>query len=148
MDKITLKKKISDLFIVRENDGSYNLFGRYTVVPENNAYKVYVTGELEYYTFSSLRNAVTWCVFDKNNKYKEVKRIHELDELIGSLDVIIAQHTKLLQKTNSEDKYIYSAKLAEGKYKKKQAIQEIEKYANISRYWQRKKFNENQDKNI
>jgi hypothetical protein len=148
MDKITLKKKISDLFIVRENDGSYNLFGKYTVVPENNTYKVNITGEQEYLHFSSLRNAVTWCVFDKNNKYKEVKRIHELDELISSLDVIIAQHTKLLEKTNNEDKYIYSAKLAEGKYKKKQALQEIEKYANISRYWQRKKFNENQDKNI
>jgi hypothetical protein len=148
MDKITLKKKISELFIVRENDGSYNLFGKYAVVPVNNTYKLNVIGEPEYYFFSSLRNAVTWCVFDKNNKYKEVKRIHELDELISSLDVIIAQHTKLLEKTKNEDKYIYSAKLAEGKYKKKQALQEIEKYASISRYWQRKKFNENQDKNI
>lgn len=148
MDKVTLKKKINDLFIVRENDGSYNLFGKYTVIPDNNSYKVNVNGETEFLHFSSLRNAVTWCVFEKNNKYKEIKRIHELDELISSLNVIIAQHTKLLEKTTSEDKYIYSAKLAEGKVKKKQAIKEIEEYANISRYWQRKKFSENQDKNI
>lgn len=148
MDKVTLKKKINDLFIVRENDGSYNLFGKYTVIPENNSYKVNVNGETDFLHFSSLRNAVTWCVFEKNNKYKEVKRIHELDELISSLNVIIAQHTKLLEKTTSEDKYIFSAKLAEGKVKKKQAMKEIEEYANISRYWQRKKFSENQDKNI
>ena len=148
MDKVTLKKKINDLFIVRENDGSYNLFGKYTVIPDNNSYKVNVNGETEFLHFSSLRNAVTWCVFEKNNKYKEIKRIHELDELISSLNVIIAQHTKLLEKTTSEDKYIYSAKFAEGKVKKKQAIKEIEEYANISSYWQRKKFSENQDKNI
>lgn len=146
MDKITLKNKISDLFIVRENDGSYNLFGKYFIKKEMNTFRVFLEESKDPYEFSSLRNAVTWCVFEKNNKLKETKRIQELDELISSLDVLIAQHTKLVEKTKNEDKYIYCAKLVENKYRKRQALSEIEEYANLSRYWQNKKFAENTDR--
>lgn len=146
MDKVTLKNKINDLFIVREDDGSYNLFGKYLIKKEQNSFKVFLEESNDPYEFSSLRNAVTWCIFEKNNKLKETKRIHELDELISSLDVLIAQHTKLVKKTKNEDKYIYCAKLAENKYRKRQALSEIEGYANLSRYWQNKKFAENTDK--
>jgi len=146
MDKITLKNKIADLFIVRENDGSYNLFGKYLIKKEVDAFRVFLEENNNPYEFSSLRNAVTWCVFEKNNKLKETKRIHELDELISSLDVLIAQHTKLAEKTKNEDKDIYCAKLIENKYRKKQALSEIEEYVNLSKYWQNKKFAENADK--
>lgn len=143
MDKVTLKNKINDLFITRENDGSYNLFGKYFIKKESNAFRVFIEEDSNPYEFSSLRHAVTWCVFEKNNKLKETKRIHELDELISSLDVLIAQHTKLVEKTKNDDKYIYCAKLVENKYRKRQAVLEIEEYANLSRYWQTKKFIEN-----
>lgn len=145
MDKATLKSKINDLFIVRENDGSYNLFGKYVIQKQNHVYRVLLEDNVTF-DFSSLRNAVTWCVFEKHNKSKEIRRIHELDELIGSLDVLIAQHSKLLEKTKNDDKYIYSAKLVENKKRKRQALLEIEEYANLSRHWQTKKFAENMDK--
>lgn len=146
MDKLTLKKKINDLFIVKENDGTYNLFGKYIITPESNLYKV--TLENINYTFSSLRYAVTWCVFEKNNKYKEVKRIQELDELISGLDVSIAQNTKLYTKAQYEDKSIYLAKLIENKYRKRQVLEEIEHFADLSKYWQIQKFTENTDKKL
>lgn len=147
MDNQFLKTKIEDLFIVKENDGSYNLFGKYVIFPESsNLYKVSILGEQTSYSFSSLRNAVTWCVFEKNKKYKEIKRIYELDELIGSLEVSIAQNKKLLERAKEMDKYIFAAKLEEAKYKKRNAIREIEEYATLSRHWQTKKFKENQGK--
>lgn len=144
MNKTDLKNKIVDLFIVKENDGSYNLFGKYTITNEKGLYVVRLVEDNVKNTFSSLKHAVTWCVFEKNNKQKEVRRIAELDDILGSLDAIILQHTKMLQKTNdSSSKSIIYAKLFEERLKKRQALQEIEKYATISRHLQNKKFAEN-----
>lgn len=144
MNKNDLKKKISDLFIVKEDDGSYNLFGKYIIKNEHGLYIVKVYEDTIQTTFSSLKHAVTWCVFEKNNKQKEVKRIAELDEILGSLDAMILQHTNMLKKSdNLENKAIIHAKLLEERLRKRQALQEIEKYATISRYLQTKKYTEN-----
>jgi hypothetical protein len=144
MNQLELKKKINELFIVREDDGSYNLFGKYSIKLEEGLYKVSVCGENSNFIFSSLKHAVTWCVFEKNNKQKEQNRIVELDQLLASLDAIIMQHTKILKKAKiKEDQIIISAKLFEQKIKKKQALEEIEKYTTISRYLQGKKYKEN-----
>lgn len=146
MNKKDLVTKIQDLFIVREYDGTYNLFGRYIVTPTKDGYYVItILEENINLEFSTLRHAVTWCVFQKNNKYKEIKRIYELDGLIGSLNVNIEQHRRLMNKSkSSEDKYIYLAKLEEDKRKKRLALEEINGYAELSKYWQNKKFQENQ----
>lgn len=145
MNKKDLVNKIQDLFIVREYDGTYNLFGRYIVSPTNDGYYVVTIAEDDInLEFSTLRHAVTWCVFQKNNKHKEIKRIYELDGLLGGLDVSIEQHKRLMNKSKStEEKYIYLAKLEEDKRKKRLALEEINGYAELSKYWQNKKFQEN-----
>lgn len=144
MNSRELSKKIHDLLIIHNDDGSYNLFGKYTIVPKEELYTVYKIQSEENNTFSTLKNAVTWCVFDKNNKYKEIKRIHELDHLISSIDVNIAQHKKLASKSqNLDDKSIYLAKLYEDKLKKRAILSEINDYVLTSKYLQSKKFEEN-----
>lgn len=144
MNKYYIQKKIKEVFIVHENDGSYNLFGSYVVNQQpTGVYKVsaidskYPVDPVE---FSSLKYAVSYCVFEKNNKRKEKQRLVELDEIINSLDVNMAQHQKLAQKASATDKSIYLAKLLEDKLKKKQAISEIQRYTALSRYIQDKKF--------
>lgn len=149
MNRYDIKNKIKDLFIVQEDDGSYNLFGSYLVNQlDNGIYKIAIINS-DYHRdtieMSTLKYAVTWCVFEKNNKYKERERVHELDQLISSLNVNITQHKKLAQKTSTPDKFIYLAKLNEEKMKKKQALEEIEHYAAISRYLQGKKYLESKD---
>ena len=139
-----LKKKINKLFIVREDDGSYNLFGKFTIVPVNNLYKVLNLNEEKTYMFSSLKNAVTYCVFEKNNKKKETNRIIDLDESIGSLEMQILQYIRLLKKANDSNKEIYSAKITECKHKRALAIKELERYINDSKYYQTREFKENQ----
>ncbi len=149
MNNRELKNKIRDLLILRNEDGTYHLFGTYVIEPKNDLYKVVVNDENNnILIFSSLKHAVTWCVFDKNNKYKEVKRIAELDSLLGSLDVSIAQYKKLVKDKQKlpEDRYIYMAKLNEDKLKKQAALREINNYINLSKHWQTKKFAEHQDK--
>jgi hypothetical protein len=148
MNKRDIVSKIKDLFIVREDDGSYNLFGRYLINPsKTGVYTVTDLYENNNLDFCVLRHAVTWCVFQKNNKYKEIKRIHELDSLLSGIDVSIQQHRKLAEKTkNSNDKFIYLAKLQEDKRKKLMLLNELNSYAEQSKYWQTKKFMENKDK--
>lgn len=146
MDKQLLRKKIKDLFIVKEEDGSYVLFGKYVVVPKNDMYEIIIDGEANNYTFSSLRNAVTWCVFEKNNKYKEIKRLYELDQMIGSITVHIHQYEKLVRKNSGFEKDVFLSRLIEEKAKRKQILGEIDQYVQISRFLQTRKFIENQDK--
>lgn len=148
MNKSYLQKKIRDLFIVHEYDGSYNLFGTYSIKPQSNGiFKVLVNDDRhkDPLEFSALKYAVSWCVFEKNNKHKELKRLYELDQSLGSIDVSIAQLEKLMTKTKTPDKFIFLAKLHEDKLRKKQAIQELAQYTSLSRHIQEKKFTESKD---
>ena len=81
MNPKDLKLKIKDLLVLKNEDGTYDLFGSYHIIQQDINNYVVFTQEDKFY-FSSLKNAVTWCVFDKNKKYKEVKRIAELDTYI------------------------------------------------------------------
>jgi hypothetical protein len=147
MNKRDIVTKIKDLLIVREDDGSYNLFGKYKVIRCKNGYSVTIYDEPVGYPFSSLKHAVTWCIFEKFQKHKEIRRIVEIDDALGSIDVAIAQHKKLIDKNNDKDcKSIYYAKLIEEKRKKRALTQEIELYIATSKHWQTKKFAENQVK--
>lgn len=146
MNKKELKSKIDDLLVVHEDDGSYFLFGKYKIIPDNlgNYNLIDVQDQVFVHGFSTLKTAVTYCVFDKNKQYKELKRIIELDSLLGGIDVAISQHEKLAEKTHDEYKSVYLAKLIEGKLKKRAMTQEINSYINISKHWQSRKFKENQ----
>lgn len=147
MDKHNLKKKIKELFITREDNGSYSLFGRYNINRDHmGSYQVTLHGENYKVEFSSLKNAVTYCVFNQHNKQKDGQRVLDLDELVSSLDFNIEQTTKMYKKANEPRKDILGAKLTEAKFKKKLALKEIESYINMSKYWQMKKFEENQQK--
>lgn len=146
MNQKELSSKISDLLIIRENDGSYFLFGKYKIVVDNlgNHKLVNCYDNELIHNFSNLKNAVTYCVFDKNKKNKWLSRIIELDSLLGSLDVMIAQHEKLLKKsTDSDKKSIYLAKLYEEKLKKREMTKEINGFIQTSKHWQTKKYDEN-----
>jgi hypothetical protein len=143
MTKKDLVDKIKDLFIVREDDGSYNLFGQYTVIQDAQGHYKVISVESQT-EFANLKYAVTWCVFDKNNKHKEIKRLKELDTLISGIDVDIAIHERLVRKATDEiDKSIYTAKLIEEKRKKRQFLKEIDSFIDLSKWIQGKKYREN-----
>jgi hypothetical protein len=146
MNQKELDNKISDLLIIRENDGSYFLFGKYKIVVDNlgNHKLLNMKYNELIHNFSNLKNAVTYCVFDKNKKNKWLSRIIELDSLLSGIEVMIAQHEKLAKKSTDLDrKSIYLAKLYEEKLKKREMMKEINGYIQTSKYWQTKKYDEN-----
>lgn len=146
MNKVDIKNKISDLFISRDNNGTYNLFGKYVIFTVNGQYHLLKNDVTDPLIFNSLKHAVTWCVFDKANKYKELKRVYELDNDLVSADALIANYTRLMINCNNSNKYIYKAKLVEQKIKKRKMLEEINDFTGLSKYMQSKKFAENQRK--
>jgi len=144
MNKADIKNKISDLFIVRENDGSYNLFGRYIIENNNGEFLLNERGENQQYRFYFLKNAVAWCVLNNAKKLKSVRRIHELDNHLVSLDASIENYNRLLRK-NNENAIVYVAKLKEEKLKKRRVLEEINEYTLLSKHIQRTKYKQNQD---
>lgn len=147
MNKKELSSKIRDLLIIREDDGSYYLFGKFCIIPdqEGNYHLVDMFDSEKIHSFTSLKTAVTYCVFEKNKKYKELRRIIELDDIIGSLESMIEQHSRIVEKTEDFDyKSIVQAKLLEEKLKKRQLTTEINSYIALSKYWQTKQFAENE----
>lgn len=147
MNKQSFIKDIKELFIVQEDDGTYNIFGTYLISKKNELYFVSVIDDpyIQPIDFSSLRYAVTYCVFDKNQKNKENKRLCELDRYIGALNVHIAQHEKMVKKSSFPDKLIYVAKLNEEKLRKRKFLQELERYLSVSKHLQTSKYKEYQD---
>lgn len=148
MDKHKFYKDIKELCIVQEDDGSYNIFGTYLIDKIGDLYYVSFMNDPGFLPidFSSLKYAVTYCVFDKNSKGKETKRLHELDKYIGSLNVNIAQYEKMMKKSPAPDKFIYIAKLNEDKLKKRKFLKELDHYLSFSKYMQTNKYKEYQDK--
>lgn len=137
-----LSSNLKEVFIVKDPDGSYELFNRYKIQPqENGLFKIIPYSFTEEVTFSSLKNAFVWCIFNKNNRFTETKRIHKLDHLLNSIEISMSQQRKLLTKTKDPElKSIYMAKLHESRVKKSSMINELTTYINISKHLQYRKF--------
>jgi hypothetical protein len=146
MNSQDLYKKINDLLFLRQEDGSYHIFGQYLVTRDHNqlyVIKYLQDPDLPQVKFSQLKYAVTWCVFHKNKKYGDLPKIAELDEKLDSLQAVIQHHKKLLLR-NNDKKLIYMAKLSENKLKRKLAQKSMDYYVSYSKYWQDKTFKEYQ----
>lgn len=145
LEKFFLKQlttDIKDMLIVRDELGNYELFGKYRIEQyKNGLCKVIRFRYAEEHMFSSLKNAFIWCIFNKNSKISESKRIKELDFLLDSLNTRLYQQSRLYLKSKTPDiKFIYLAKIHENKIKRNQILKEIKTFTSISRYCQHKIF--------
>ena len=135
-------EKLSELAIMQGPDGSYFLFNKYSIKKNNDCYIVQKDNIAGSKSFNVLKNAVSWCTFDKRNSIYESNRILDLDNRLASVDSEIQVHQKLVKKAkNLEEKLIYLAKLGEEKMERKQIADELAGYVNSSRIWQDKRFN-------
>ena len=135
-------KKLSELSIIQGPDGSYYLFSKYSIRKNNGYYIVELDKIAGTKSFNVLKNAVSWCTFDKRNNIYESNRILELDNKLASIDAAILVHQRLAKKAKKlEEKLIYLAKLGEEKMEKKQILDELDSYVETSRIWQNKRFN-------
>lgn len=137
-----LTNSLGDIAIFRNPDGSYMLFNDYTIMKNDN-YEYTVVVDNQYVSLSSLRNAVTWCIYNKRHKTSESHRIVELDNMLGRIDTAILIHKKLMRNSKDvNDKLVHLAKLSQEQLKKKYVEYELSEYVNESKDWQQRKFNQ------
>jgi len=135
-------KRLSELSIIQGPDGSYFLFGKYSIKKNNGYYVVEIDKIDVIKPFNILKNAVAWCTYDKRNSIYESNRIYNLDNKLSSIDSEITIHQQLAKKAKKlEEKLIYLAKLGEEKMEKKQILDELDSYVESSKIWQTKQFN-------
>lgn len=134
--------ELQDISIFETSKDNYIVFKKYYVVKKSktNIDVSLANGEV-IYSFSSMRNAICWCIFDKRGKYVLANRIITLDRSISNEEAQINIHKNLFKKSKkTEDKLIFLAKLNEDKLKRNTMYQELENYINQSDYWQKHKF--------
>ena len=135
-----LTQHLGDVIIFKNPEGSYELFNKYNIVTNNQVFIVTLDCAAPK-EFSSLKTAVTWCIFDQKRKTKESVRIEELDRLMDGIDTSICIHKRMIK--NSKDisnTLIHLAKLNEEQLKKKIMKKEMVGYVNQSKTWQEKNF--------
>jgi len=136
-----LSSNLKDIAIIQHSDGSYELFNKYLVAEKKNGFDVTPKYSDNVRGFSSLRSAVTWCVFDHRDQFVKAKRIEYLDQIISSTEVSILIQKKLINKSKDlESKLIHIAKMSEEQNKRKLMLSEMISFMNESRNWQSRKF--------
>lgn len=137
-----LNSDLKDICIVEYANGAFELFNEYLIKRDDNGvYQVNLLLLFEKHIFSSLKNAVTWCIFHKYKRYYNTKRIEELDLKLSSINISMTQQKKILSKIKDLDhRLIYIAKLHESRIKRNSMLKELTSYINISKKWQTKKF--------
>lgn len=139
-----LEKTVADVIILQNSTGGYELFNKYDLYKENNFVKVMVRYTHTIKEFSSLKVAMSWCIYDKRNKITEAKRLEQLDQLLTGINVAINSHKKTLSVSkNIDHKLIVSAKLSNDQHKKKLLTHEISGLIQNSKNWQLSQFNKN-----
>ena len=146
LEKVISKKDIEDIqkiIIYQDSDGSYTAYGKYHIVKNpDGIYKVSIIGTHTAKYFYKLKNAAAWCSFDKRMLLKQARRLHQLDQMVFSMDTEIQIHSKLIKKSkDDESALIYLAKLTQNKFKKRSFISEIDDFIQEYQRWQTKMFN-------
>jgi hypothetical protein len=133
---------LQDISIFEMSKDNYVVFKRYHIAKKSKTdIDVTLTNGDLVHSFSSMRNAICWCIFDKRGKYVLADRIITLDRSISNEEVQINVHKNLFRKSKkTEDKLIFLAKLNEDKFRRSTMYQELEGYVNQSDYWQKHQF--------
>ena len=100
-------KNISDIAILKHDDNCYELFDKYLIQgSKNEGYTVTVKHSFTEVSFYTLKNAVTWCIFQKRNKIREANRIEHLDKSLESIRNMIVWHKTFIGNLPTNQKMV------------------------------------------
>lgn len=134
-------KKLYDISVFDNGNGSYELFNRYLINKDPLGYRVSIKYQSDDKLFSSLKIAVTWCIFEKRNNVVKFMRVEYLDTMINGAEMAINNHRRLVKSSKDiNTKLVYIAKLSEEKAKHKAMTSELAKFVVESKYWQNRTF--------
>lgn len=139
-----LQSELRDILITKDANGTYSLFGKYSISPSNGYFKV--RSKNLYVEFSTLKNAFAYVTLHNDQKYREANRIQRLDLRLCSVNVELQVHRNILK--NTDNKLLYMIKIQEETIKKRRIVEEIKSYINSSIRIQAKRFNQSEKPNF
>lgn len=127
--------------IWQNEDGVYEVFGRYRIVPESQCYRVFCSAT-EIGTFGSTRSALSWCIADKNQSYNLARELKELDNKLTALNNDIAVRSALAERSRRWDfRDPVATKLETKIIRRKQVENRLAKCIDWAKYSQQRGFN-------
>lgn len=134
-------KDLVKISILRNPDGSYDLFDKYVISSDSKKYIVTTKHCHDAIDFYSLQNAVTWCIFTEKNRIVDASRIYSLDKNIESINFsILSLKTKLKKSSDLDNITIYSGKLSQDEAKRQNLLHELSEYRSQANHWQTHHF--------
>ena len=127
--------------IWKNDDGSYNVFGKYRIITQKFGYKV-TCAATDVGIFTSTKTALSWCIADKNAAYNLAREILETDIKLGLLNNDIKIRANLADRSKSPDfRETQGTKLETKIIRKKQLENQIAKCVSWAKYCQQRGFN-------
>jgi hypothetical protein len=123
------------------DDGGYEVFGRYRIVPENFGFRVFCSAT-DVGVFSNTRTALSWCIADKHCAYNTARELLTVDNKLASLTADIATRAAIGDRSrNPELRETILTKLESKIIHKKQLENQLTNCVNWAKYCQQRGFN-------
>jgi hypothetical protein len=128
--------------VIWENeDGIYEVFGHYRIVPESAGFRVFCSAT-DAGVFSTTRTALSWCIADKYRAYNLARELLETDQKLTLLTNDIAVRATVADRgTQWNFKDAVGTKLETKIIRKKQLENQLTKCVNWAKYCQQRGFN-------
>jgi hypothetical protein len=127
--------------IIELDNGSYELFGKYQIIPKNPGFLV-MCSATEVGIFNTTRTAVSWCVADKFSHYTLARNILLLDNKLGFISTDIKTRANIADRSGRPDfRETVGTKLETKLIRKKIVENQLTNYVNSAKYLQQRGFN-------
>ena len=137
------RREFSDLMpnvIWQNDDGVYEVFDRYRIVPEHTGFRVFCSAT-DVGVFGTTKSALSWCIADKNKSYNLARELKELDQKLAALNNDIAVRTALAERSQRwEFRDPVATKLETKIIRRKQVENQLAKCINWAKYTQQRGF--------
>ena len=133
-------KDIMPNMIWRDDNGDYEVFGRYVLRPETHGCTVWCSAT-EVGHFSGTRTALSWCIADKYRDYNLARHILHTDTRLEAVNNDIYARVGAANRSKRvEFKENIDTKLEPKIIRKKELEKQLAKYVNLAKYLQQRGF--------
>ena len=133
-------KNIVPNLIWQNDDGEYEAFGRYRIIPMRPGYQVFCAAT-EVGTFYSTRSALSWCIADKHGAYNTARELLTVDTKLHGLIQDISVRSAIAERSkNFEFRDSVGTKLETKIIHKKQLENQLAKCVDWAKYIQLRGF--------
>lgn len=128
--------------VIWKNDaGTYEVFGKYRIVPKKHGYVVF-SRATEIGKFSSTRSAISWCVADKHQRFNLARWIMHTDQQLDNLHNDIIVRANMIERGRRPQwREDVGTKLQSKIVRRFHLENQLDKYVKMAKYLQLQGFN-------